>query len=228
MSKLSPSIMCVDYTHFVEDINMLEKVGCDYIHFDVMDGHFVPNFTLGPDLMKSIRGITNLPMDIHLMVEKPENYIELFDPRPGDLVCVHQESTIHLQRVLKQIKDTGAKAGVAINPATPLFMIKHVLCDVDVVLIMTVNPGFAGQKLVPATLDKIKELKKIIDENGYDIEIEVDGNVSFENAVKMKANGADIFVVGSSSLFNKELGIEEAAKRLNKAFSETEALESYE
>lgn len=215
MSKLSPSIMCVDYTHFVEEIKMLEKVGADYIHFDVMDGHFVPNFTLGPDLMKSIRKVTTLPMDIHLMVEKPENYIDLFEPHEGDLVCVHQESTVHLQRVIKQIKDTGAKAGVAINPATPLAMIEQVLCDVDVVLIMTVNPGYAGQKLVPSTLDKIKELKAIILENNYDIEIEVDGNVSFENAIKMKANGADIFVAGTSSIFNKELGMEEAARRFN-------------
>ena len=214
MSKISPSIMCVDYKKFTEEIRILEEIGVDYIHFDVMDGHFVPNFTLGPDMMKAIRSVTDIPIDLHLMVEKPENYIDLFKPQNGDIVCVHQESTVHLQKVLNSIKDTGAKAGVAINPATPILMIKHVLCYVDIVCIMTVNPGFAGQKLVPETLEKIKDLKEIIIEKGLNTEIEVDGNVSFENAKKMKVMGADIFVAGTSSIFNKEIGMKEAGKRL--------------
>jgi ribulose-phosphate 3-epimerase len=214
MGKISSSIMCIDYTRFVEEIRALEKIGVDYIHFDVMDGHFVPNFTLGPDLMRSVRLITDIPMDIHLMVEKPENYIGLFEPRAGDIVCIHQESTVHLQKVLTSIKETGVKAGVALNPSTPLCMIQHVLRDVDIVLVMTVNPGFAGQELIPETLEKIKELKMIIIENGLDIEIEVDGNVSFENARKMKKMGADIFVAGTSSLFNRGMDMVQAGEKL--------------
>jgi len=211
--------MCIDYKNFVEEIRILEKIGVNYIHFDVMDGHFVPNFTLGPDLLKVIRSITDIPIDIHLMIEKPENYLDIFETGKEDIITIHQESTFHLQRVLSSIKYKGSKAGVAINPATPVLMIKHVLCDVDVVCIMTVNPGFAGQKLVPDTLEKIKELKEIIIEKGLNIEIEVDGNVSFENAKKMKEMGADIFVAGTSSLFNKEIGIEEAGRRLKAIIS---------
>jgi len=212
MAKIFPSIMCVDYKNIVEEIRTLEKIGADHFHFDVMDGHFVPNFTLGPDMLKTIRSITDIPIDLHLMVEKPENYIDLFEPGKDDIVCIHQESTVHLQKVLSSIREKKSKAGVALNPATPIFMIKHVLCDVDIVCIMTVNPGFAGKKLVPETLNKIKELKTLINEKGLNIEIEVDGNVSFENAVKMKEMGADIFVAGTSSIFNREIGIEEAGK----------------
>lgn len=215
--KLSPSIMCANFGNLERDIRLLEKVGAEYLHFDIMDGHFVPNFTMGPDLMASVREMTDIPFDIHLMIERPEDYIHIFDPRPGDLVCVHQEATVHLQRALQRIKDTGAKAAVAINPATPICMIKHVLPDVEMVLIMTVNPGYAGQKLVPATLEKITELRELIREKGLSIEIEVDGNVSFENAAKMSQAGADIFVAGSSSIFDRKLGIEEAAVRLREA-----------
>jgi len=218
--KISPSIMCADFRHLENNIKTLEQVGVEYLHFDIMDGNFVPNFTLGPDLMRSVREITNIPFDIHLMVDHPENHIALFDIKPGDLVSVHQESTVHLQRTLQKIKDCGAKAAVALNPATPIYSIEDVLDDIDVALIMTVNPGFAGQKLVPATLRKIANMKRYLKENGYGhIEIEVDGNVSYENARKMREAGADIFVAGTSSLFIKGESISETARELRKSIA---------
>lgn len=218
--KISPSIMCADFTHLEENIKLLEKAEVEYLHFDIMDGSFVPNFTLGPDLMKSVREITCIPFDIHLMVQHPENHIALFGIRPGDLVSVHQESTVHLQRTLQKIKDLGAKAAVALNPATPIYSIEDVLDDIDVVLIMTVNPGFAGQKLVPATLKKISHMRKYLNENGYGhIEIEVDGNVSYENAKKMREAGADIFVAGTSSLFIKGAELLDSANELRRCIA---------
>jgi len=196
--KISPSIMCIDFKYLLENIKKLEGIGVEYLHFDIMDGSFVPNFTLGPDFMKSVREITNIPFDIHLMIEHPENHLELFDIRPGDLVSIHQESTFHIQRTLQKIKDYGAKASVALNPATPIYSVEDILDDIGVVLIMTVNPGFAGQKLVPASFKKIVRMKKFLIDRGYaNIEIEVDGNISCENAKKI------IFVAGTSSLFIK-------------------------
>lgn len=215
--KISPSVMCVDFKHLEENIKILEKAGVEYLHFDIMDGSFVPNFTLGPDLMRSVREITSIPFDIHLMVQHPENHIALFDVRPGDLISVHQEATVHLQRTLQKIKDSGARPAAALNPATPIYSIEDVLDDIDVVLIMTVNPGFAGQKLVPATLKKITHMKKYLIENGYrHIEIEVDGNVSYENAKKMREAGADIFVAGTSTLFVKCANILDSTVELRK------------
>lgn len=215
--KIAPSIMCADFRHLEENIKILDQAGVDYLHFDIMDGSFVPNFTLGPDLIKAVRGITDIPFDIHLMVNHPENHIALFDIRPMDIVSVHQESTIHLQRTLQKIKDYGAKAAVALNPATPIYSVEDVLDDIDVILIMTVNPGFSGQKLVPATIRKIANLKKYLVENGYgNIQIEVDGNVSYENAPKMRGAGADIFVAGTSSLFIKGVSLLSSVEELRK------------
>ncbi len=218
--KISPSIMCIDFKHLEDNIKKLEQVGVEYLHFDIMDGSFVPNFTLGPDFMKSVREITGIPFDIHLMVEHPENHLQLFDIKPGDLVSIHQESTFHVQRTLQKIKDYGAKAAVALNPATPIYSIEDVLDDIEAVLIMTVNPGFAGQKLVPATLKKIAYMKEFLLHNRYDnIEIEVDGNVSCENAIKMRAAGADIFVAGTSILFIKGKDLTVSAQELRKCIA---------
>jgi len=213
------SIMCADFAHLGRDLAMLEAAGVHYAHFDVMDGHFVPNFTMGPDVIAAIRRATSLPLDMHLMMEHPENFVSLFAPRPGDIVCVHQEATTHLQRVLVQIAQTGAVPGVALNPATPVDTLRHVMNDIGLVLIMTVNPGFSGQKMVPATLDKIAELRGIIDENDLDIVIQVDGNVSFENARIMRDAGADVFVAGSSSVFRKDIDIPSGVKKLFEAVS---------
>lgn len=215
-SKISPSIMCADFGHLEDEIKILEKAGVDYFHIDIMDGHFVPNFAMGPDIVKAMRRLTDVPMDIHLMVEKPEDYICLFDPRPGDIITIHQEATVHLERAIQMIKAAGAKAGVAINPATPAFMVQPVIDEADVILVMTVNPGFAGQKLVPSTLKKITETKEMIFNACVQCEIEVDGNVSFENAPKMLKAGADIFVGGSSSIFTDKMDRLEAVRELIK------------
>lgn len=218
MSKIipgvSPSMMCADALNLGADAVALEKAGVQYFHYDVMDGDFVPNFMLGPDVIKAVRKVSSVPADIHLMIKNPERHLHLFDLREGDIVAVHQESTIHLQRTLAAIRQAGAKAAVAINPATPLCVLEDVLPDLDMVVVMTVNPGFAGQKLVPQTLAKITRLRKMLDENGYEhVRIEVDGNVSFENAVKMRAAGADLFVAGTSAVF-REGGIEANMQKL--------------
>jgi ribulose-phosphate 3-epimerase len=215
--KISASLMCIDFSEIKISIKMLEQVKIDYLHIDIMDGRFVPNFTLGPDFLRYIREMTDIPCDIHLMVCEPERHIELFAPRKGDLVSVHAEATVHLQRTLQLIRSTGATAAVALNPATPIDLLGYVLDDIGAVLVMTVNPGFAGQKLVPATLQKIREVRQMI--IGRSIEIEVDGNVSFENAVKMRARGADIFVAGSSSLFMNNRSLIECAAELRNAIS---------
>ena len=211
---VSPSMMCADALNLGADAVKLTEAGVQYFHYDIMDGDFVPNFMLGPDVIKAVRKVSAVPADIHLMVKNPERHLHLFDLKPGDMVSVHQESTIHLQRTLAAIRAAGAQAAVALNPATPLCMIEDVLPDLDMVVVMTVNPGFAGQKLVPATLGKITRLRRMLDENGYDnVRIEVDGNVSFENAVKMRAAGADLFVAGTSAVF-REGGIEANMKKL--------------
>lgn len=213
--KIAPSLMCIDFADLTGTIRKLEEARVEYLHFDIMDGSFVPNFTLGPDFLRAVRKLSDTPFDIHLMVQQPEKHIDLFDLRPGDLVSVHAESTVHLQRTLQKIKNTGAKACVALNPATPIYALDYVLEDIDAVLIMTVNPGYAGQKLVPATIKKIADTRKYLDLHGrQDIQIEVDGNVSFENAKKMYAMGADIFVAGTSSLFIKGRDILACAEEL--------------
>lgn len=215
--KIAASMMCANFAHLENDVRILENAGVEYLHIDVMDGHFVPNLTLGPDYVNALREISDIPMDIHLMVENPENWVDIFKPQRGDLVVVHQEATCHLQRVLHKIRYTGATAGVALNPATPLVMIENVMEDVGVVLVMTVNPGYAGQKLVPQTLQKIAVLRQQIESGGYSIEIEVDGNVDLENAIIMRNAGADIFVAGSSGLFIPRQPLAESLKRLRQA-----------
>lgn len=213
--KLSPSIMCVDFFELKKTIKEFERLGIEYLHIDIMDGHFVSNYTLGTDFAKALKKNSSIPLDIHLMVENPENVINWFEFSEGDYVSVHAESTRHLQKALAAIREKGGKPMVAINPATPICMIENVLDDIDAVLVMTVNPGFAGQKLVKSTLKKISDLRKYLDENGYShIEIEVDGNVSFENARLMSEAGADIFVAGSSSVFSKEASLPQNIARL--------------
>ena len=206
--KISPSLMCADFLNLRKDIELFEKTGIEYLHIDIMDGEFVPNFTLGTDYIKALHRETHIPLDIHLMIGNPENKLDWFELREGDFVSVHYESTRHIQRCLQKIRDKGAKPMLALNPGTPLLVLEDLIPDIEGVLIMTVNPGFAGQKLIPSTLDKIRRLKEM----NYNLEIEVDGNVSFENAKKMRAAGADIFVAGTSSIFidgaNPEKNIE--------------------
>lgn len=215
--KISPSIMCVDFFKLDEYIQEFEKNKIDLIHVDVMDGHFVPNFTLGTDFIKILKEKTDIPLDIHLMIENSENCLDWFEFGENDYVSVHCESTPHLHKALSAIKDRGAKAVIAINPATNISVVEDVLDVIDGVLIMTVNPGFAGQKLIPQTLNKIKKMRKYLNNNGYkNIEIEADGNVSFENAKLMKDAGANIFVAGTSSIFKKDILLSDAISKFRK------------
>ena len=221
-AMLAPSVMCVsEWQGSEEVIDKLEKGGIELLHADVMDGVFVANLMLGTESIRHLRKASTIPLDIHLMIERPEEKLDWFDIQPGEYVSVHAESTKHLQRVLARIREYGAHPMVALNPATPLCMIEDVLTDVDGVLLMTVNPGFAGQKLVPQTLDKISRLRRMLDELGCsDVLIEVDGNVSFENGIKMRKAGADIFVGGTSSIFSKEGTVEENIARFRRCVDE--------
>lgn len=207
--------MCVDFFELDKCIAEFEKNDIDLIHVDVMDGSFVPNFTLGTDFVKALKSRTSIPLDIHLMINNPENKLEWFEFGKGDYVAIHYESTPHLNKAVAAIKNKGAKAMVAINPGTPLCVLESILDDIDAVLVMTVNPGFAGQKLIRSTLKKIATLREYLDKNGYEhIEIEVDGNVSFENAKLMNLAGANIFVAGTSSIFSKDGDLSENTKKL--------------
>ena len=213
--KISPSIMCADFFQLDTYIKAFEKCNIDMIHVDIMDGSFVPNYTLGTDFIKALKRKTKIPLDIHLMINNPENKLDWFEFDENDYVAIHCESTPHLHKAISAIKNRRAKAMVAVNPATPICALESILDDIDAVLIMTVNPGFAGQKLIKSVLKKITQLRNYLDKNGYEhIEIEVDGNVSFENAALMSKAGSNIFVAGTSSIFTKDLKLEDAITKL--------------
>lgn len=223
--KISASVMCADFLELGKSLKEMEEAGIEYLHFDIMDGSFVPNFTMGPCILEQVRGKSSIPFDIHLMIERPEDKLDVFGIQAGDWVSVHYESTYHVQRLLFRLREMGAHPGIAINPGTPVEMVREVLDDVDYVLVMTVNPGFAGQKLVPRCLEKIRELRAMLkQEKNEHILIEVDGNVSFELVGEMRRAGADIFVAGTSGLFRKEMGIVEAAKCLRDSMERGEKL----
>ena len=212
MIKLAPSILSADFARLLEDVKKVEKAGCEYLHIDVMDGHFVPNITLGPAIVKSLRKDVNMVFDAHLMIENPDQYIKEFVDAGCDIIVVHQEACTHLHRTIQNIKSHGVKAGVALNPATPIETIKYVLEDVDMVLLMSVNPGFGGQSYIPVVTEKIKELKALIDEMNLDIDIEVDGGVKPSNIAEVVNAGANVIVAGSA-IFNAG-NIDEAVKSL--------------
>ena len=206
VKKISPSLMCCDFFEMGKQLSAFEKEKIEYLHVDVTDGVFVPNYTLGTDFIKQVKKNCSIPVDIHLMIENPDAKLDWFEIKQGDIVSIHAESTRHLQRALATVRAKGGRAFVAINPATPVCVIEEVLDDIDGVLVMTVNPGFAGQKLVPSTLKKIEKIRALLDGLGKtDIEIEVDGNVSLPNARLMSDAGANIFVGGTSSVFGKDL-----------------------
>ncbi|MDP4121416.1 MAG: ribulose-phosphate 3-epimerase [Bacillota bacterium] len=216
--KISASMMCADIIKIADTLAVFEKNRVEYLHIDIMDGSFVPNFTLGTDYCTLMKKNSCIPLDIHLMIDNPENKLDWFNFGEEDYVSVHCESTKHLQRALQKIRQKGGKPMVAVNPATPLAMLENVLDDIDGVLVMSVNPGFAGQKLVPKALDKIKQLREYLNKNGYEqIEIEVDGNISMENASLMSNAGANIFVAGTSSIFTETYTLEEGILRLREA-----------
>jgi ribulose-phosphate 3-epimerase len=199
--KVAASVMCADLCHLEESVRQLEAAGADMLHFDVADGHFVPNLLLGPDVVRQVRAKTSLPLDVHLMVENPDQYVDRFAEIGVEMVCVHVEACPHLDRTLTEIRARGMQAGVAFNPATPLAGMEYVLERLDFVLLMTVNPGFAGQKLVAGAIRKIRDCRRFLNDRGVDAPIMVDGNVSFEHIPKMVAAGAEILVAGSSSWF---------------------------
>ena len=219
---LSPSMMCVSpWEDPAGTVRALTEAGADLLHMDVMDGVFVPNLMLGTEAIRQLRRITSVPLDIHLMIEHPEDKLAWFDIQPGEYVSVHAESTHHLQRALTRIRDYGAHPIAALNPATPLCMVEEVLPDVDAVLLMTVNPGYAGQALIPQMIDKIARLRRMLDEAGrQDVGIEVDGNVSFVHGRRMYEAGANIFVCGSSAIFAKDGTIAENTARFRRSLTE--------
>jgi ribulose-phosphate 3-epimerase len=200
MVKIAPSILSADFSKLAEEIKDVEKGGADYIHVDVMDGHFVPNITIGSLVVKAIRPVTKLPLDVHLMVENPDPHIEAFAKAGADYLSVHAEACPHLHRTIQLIRSHGVKAGVVINPATPVEMIKHVIQDVDLVLLMTVNPGFGGQAFIDSVVPKIA------DEKGLSIEIEVDGGINAETARICTEAGANVLVAGSAIYGQKDRG----------------------
>lgn len=197
MAGIAPSLLSADFADLTEEIRKIEAGGADYLHLDVMDGMYVPNITFGAPLIKSLRKVTKLPFDVHLMIDKPERYINDFYDAGADVITVHAEATTHLHRTIQLIKSFGIKAGVSLNPATPLNVLDYVLGDIDLVLIMSVNPGFGGQSYIRAMDDKIKTLRKTIDDKNLDIIIEVDGGVKLSNAKELVDIGVDLLVAGS-------------------------------
>ena len=198
MRKLAPSILSADFANLSQQLRYVEIGGADIIHFDVMDGKFVPNITFGPVVVKAVRKTTKLPIDVHLMIKDPDNFIEEFIAAGANYVSVHQEEVVHLHRTISRIKELGAKAGVVINPATPVSTLSEIIEFVDFVLVMSVNPGFGGQKFIDSSLKKIKQLAQIRIERKLKFKIEVDGGVTNNNIKKIADAGCDIFVAGSS------------------------------
>lgn len=205
MIKIAPSILSADFSRLGDDIKAVEEAGADYIHVDVMDGHFVPNITIGPLVVQAIRPVTKLPLDVHLMIENPDRYIEEFAKAGADIISVHVEASPHLHRTVQLIKQQGVKAGVVINPATPVDSIKHIIQDVDLVLLMTVNPGFGGQAFIQSVVPKIKEVSDLVQTQGLNVEIEVDGGVNPETARLCVEAGANVLVAGSAIYGKKDL-----------------------
>ena len=198
MIKISPSILSADFSRLGDEIRAIERGGADYVHIDVMDGHFVPNITIGPLVVDAVRRVTDLPLDVHLMIENPDRYIPDFVKAGADIVTVHQEAVPHLHRTVQLIRSLGKRAGVSINPATPVSTLDVILEELDLVLVMSVNPGFGGQGFIPACLPKIEELRRQIDRRRLPVELEVDGGVKTDNIGLIAGAGADVFVAGSA------------------------------
>jgi len=218
MIKLAPSILSADFARLGEQIDEVVRAGADYIHVDVMDGHFVPNITIGAPVVASIRRATTLPLDVHLMIEHPERYVSQFAQAGADIITVHVEASPHLHATIRLIKELGAKVGVSINPPTPIGTVEEFLAHVDLVLVMSVNPGFGGQPFVPETLPRIAHIRKVLDDRGLSAELEVDGGINADNALDIVRAGASVLVAGNS-IFRAQEGIGGAMRRLREATS---------
>ncbi|MBP1728411.1 MAG: rpe [Deltaproteobacteria bacterium] len=198
MKKIAPSILSADFCRLGDEVRAVEAAGADYIHVDVMDGHFVPNITIGPPVVAALRKVTALPLDVHLMIAAPDRYIADFAAAGADIIVVHAEASTHLHRSIQLIKSLGKRAGVSLNPATPLNCLEYVLADLDLVLLMTVNPGFGGQSFIEECIPKIRSLRAMLDKRGLEAELEVDGGVKVDNIARIAHAGADVFVAGSA------------------------------
>lgn len=218
MIKIAPSILSADFSRLGEEVKRVEAAGADLIHIDVMDGHFVPNMTVGPLVVEALRRVTHLPLDVHLMIANPEKYIEEFGNAGAKILTVHVEACPHLHRIIQTVKNMGIEAGVSLNPATPLTALDHILEDLDMVLLMSVNPGWSGQDFIPQIIPKIKRLKEMIEKSGHKILIEVDGGVKVDNSDKIAHAGADILVMGSAVFGTKDYKetIEKVRRKLDK------------
>jgi len=205
MIKIAPSILTADFSDLRKTMKILDESGVDLIHLDVMDGHFVPNITFGPVVIKSIRNFISIPFDVHLMIENPDYYIDDFVDAGADIITVHVEACRHLHRTIQRIKSHNIKAAVALNPATPLSSLDYILDDIDMVLLMSVNPGFGGQSFIPQILEKIKTLRKIIDDRKLNIDLEVDGGIKLENLPQVVKAGANVIVAGSAIINSDDI-----------------------
>jgi len=219
IKKLAPSILDVDFTCLEKELRKIESGGVDLLHLDIMDGNFVPNISFGPKIVESIKKITSLPLEVHLMVEKPENHIKTFINAGGDIIIVHYETSKHLDKLIQIINDADVKSGIALNPATPLSVMEYLTSKIDFLLLMTVNPGYGGQKFIPGMIDKIKKARKIIDNQKKPISLEVDGGINLDNISEVAKAGAEIIVVGQliSKSANPEMTIKKIKKILNQS-----------
>ncbi|RJR25507.1 MAG: ribulose-phosphate 3-epimerase [Desulfobacteraceae bacterium] len=206
MGKIAPSILSADFARLGDEISAVERAGADYIHIDVMDGHFVPNITAGPPIVRAVRKITSLPLDVHLMITEPDRYIDDFADAGSTFITVHAETATHLHRTIQHIKASGAKPGVSLNPATPLHCLEYILKDLSMVLLMTVNPGFGGQEFIRDVVPKVIALKKMIISIGYSVDIEVDGGINTDTISEVASAGADVFVAGSAIFNSNDYG----------------------